>query len=165
MTIHQLPGPCWGIVPKLPRDDGDPHYDTRAEALAAIREAWDEDREHARGLVATALEKAWWREFRFRLSRWRPGTPSPRKAAARCWLVQCDGGCEQAIDEEDEGYVVHCDSRRDAEDLARSWEWVYSPDARSVFCTGCAPEDAAPVPPSPAELEAAGQLRLPGVVP
>jgi hypothetical protein len=163
MTIHELKAPCWAVSPPLPRDDGDPHYDTRDEALAAIREAWDEDRERVRGLVATALERAWWREFRFRLSRWRPGAPRPRPLPACCWVVQDDGDCGQVIDEEDEGYAVHCASRRAAEDLARSYEWAYSADGRFVYCPCCAPEDSEPVPPSPAEQEAAGQLVLPGV--
>ena len=165
MTIHQLETPCWVIAPRLPREDHDPHYDTRAEALTAIREAWDEDREHRLGLVSAALEKAWWREVRFRLSRLRPGAPGPRRHDDRCWVVQDDGDCGQVIDEEDEGCIVHCDSRRAAEDLARSWGWAYSADGRSAYCPCCSPEDAGPIPPSPAELEAAGQLRLPGVLP
>ena len=161
MTIHQLPDRCWAVTPRLPREDGDPHYDTRAEALTAIREAWDFDRDWA----FDDQLRVRWREFRFRLSRLRPGAPRPRQHDDRCWVVQDDGDCGQVIDEEDEGYIVHCDSRRAAEDLARSWEWAYSADGRSVYCPCCSPEDAEPVPPSPAELEAAGQMRLPGVAP
>jgi hypothetical protein len=165
MTVYSLPRPCWTVVPEPPRgcNGSDPHHGTRAEALAAIREAWDEDREHVRGLVSAALEKAWWREFRFRLSRLRPGAPRPRQTPARCWLIRCDG-CEEHIDEQDEGYIAHCDSRRDAEETMAACEWAYRGDL--VFCPEDAPEGSEIPPPSPAEQEAAGQLSLlaqPGV--
>ena len=136
MTIRQLKNPCWVLRPSLD-DERNPHYETKAEALGALSEARD-DGEPAIKSDAVQL-------------------------AERCWVAQCSGECEQVIDEEDECWVIHCDTCKAAEDLARSWNWVYSPDGRSVFCTGCAPENAEPVPPSPAELEAAGQLRLPGV--
>ena len=165
MTIHQLKESCWAITPRLSDEDGDPCYGTRAEALTDIREAWDTDRAHVRGLVATALEKAWWQEFRWLLSRLRPGAPRPRQAAVRCWTVQCDGECEAVLDEEDEGYVFHHDSAAKARRTVASYGWVYSADGRSVFCEEDAPEDGQVPPPSPAELEAAGQLVLPGVLP
>jgi len=164
VTIHQLPAPCWVITPRPPREDHDPHYDSRAEALTAIREAWDEDREWTRGLVATALEREWWREARFRLSRLRPGAPRPREIGTRCWAVQCDGDCGYVIDEEDEGYTVHHKSRTEAEETIADYEWVYSADGCLVFCADDAPEDAEPPPPSPAEQEAAGQLVIPGML-
>lgn len=165
MTIHQLKSPCWAIIPGLPREDGDPCYDTRAGALADIREVWDEDRRDAQGLVSAALEKAWWREFRWLLSRLRPGAPRPRQSATRCWVVQCDGECEMVLDEEDEGYTFHHGSAAEAGKTVASYDWAYSTDGRFVFCEECAPADSVPPPPSPAELEAAGQLRLPGVLP
>ena len=160
MTIHQLPAPCWVITPRLPREDSDPHYDTRAKALTAIREAWDLDRDWAfPGRIRAKL-----REFRFRLSRLRPGAPRPRQSDTRCWAVQCDGDCGYVIDEEDEGYTVHHKSRTEAEETIADYEWVYSADGCLVFCADDAPEDAEPPPPSPAEQEAAGQLVIPGVL-
>jgi hypothetical protein len=165
MTIHQLADPCWTIVPKLPVEDGGPCYGTRAGALAAIREAWDEDRERVRGLAATVLEEGWRREFRWLLSRLRPGAPRPRQMPARCWVVQCDGECEMVLDEEDECCVYHHRSAAEAASTVASCEWVYSADGRLVFCEEDAPEDAAPPPLSPAEQEAAGQLVIPGVIP
>jgi hypothetical protein len=162
MTVHQLRGPCWTVTPRLSDEDGDPCYDARADALADIRDAWDTDREHARGLVATALERAWWREFCWRLSRLRPCAPKPRQAG-RCWVAQCDGECEMVLDEEDECCVFHHGSAAEAAKTVASYGWVYSADGRFVFCEEDAPEDAAPPSPTPAELEAAGQMRLPGL--
>ena len=75
--------------------------------------------------------------------------------------VQCDGECETVLDEEDEGYIFHHDSRAEAEQTAAGYHWASDGDGR-VFCEEDAPAGAVPVP-SPAELEAAGQLRLPGV--
>lgn len=150
MTVYQLPNPCWTVVPKLPREDGDPHYSSRAEALIAIREAWDDDRDW----VFDDRLRVRWREFRFRLTRLRPGAPRPRCLPACCWLIQCDG-CEEHIDEQDEGCIAHCTSRVDAEETMAAWEWAYHGDL--VFCSGDAPEDAQV---APAEQEAAGQLRL-----
>lgn len=160
MTVHQLPAPCWVITPRLPRDDGDPHYDDRAKALAVIHQAWDED---------DWTPDAWWTKrlpgFRFRLSRLRPGAPRPRQSGTRCWAVQCDGECGYVIDEEDEGYTVHHSSLTEAhETVVAEYEWAYSADGRLVFCADDAPDDAEPPPPSPAEQEAAGQLVIPGVL-
>ena len=159
MTIHQLKASCWTISPRLPREDQDPHYDSRAEALTAIREAWDFDRDWA----FDDRLRVRWREFRFRLSRLRPGVPRPRRHDDRCWVVQDDGGCEQVLDEEGEGCIIHHGSRQEAERTAAEWDWAYSADGRFIYCP-CEPrEDSEPIPSSPAELEAAGQLRLPGV--
>ena len=160
MTIHQLPKPCWVIAPRLPREDSDPHYDTRAEALAAIREAWDEDREHRIGLIATALERAWWREFRFRLSRLRPDAPRPRELPARCRVADCDT-CGDELINEDEGWTVHASSLPDLYQSLDAYDWRICPD--EAYCPDDAPECSEVPPLSPAQLEAAGQLRLPGV--
>jgi hypothetical protein len=146
------------VVPKLPLDCQDPHYDTRAEALSAIREAWDEDRDW----TFDDRLRVWWRELCWRLSRWRPGAPRPRQLAAACWLIQCDG-CEQHIDDWDEAYIAHCKSRTEAEETLAAYEFVCAGDL--VFCPEDAPADGEPPPLSPAEQEAAGQLRFPGVIP
>ena len=157
MTIRQLKEPCWAIRPPLPREDGDPCYDSRAEALAAIREAWDEDRDWA----FDDQLRVRWREFLYRLSRLRPGAPRPRRLAGRCWVVQCDGECETILDTEDEGCVYHHHSRAAAMDTVKAYDWRYAGDR--VFCEEDAPADGQVPPPTPAELEAAGQMRLPGV--
>jgi hypothetical protein len=151
MTVYRLPHHCWTVVPKLPLDAYDPH-------LAAIREAWDEDRDW----TFDDRLRVWWREFQYRLTRLRPGAPRPRQLAARCWLIQCDG-CEQHIDDWDEGYTAHCESRTAAEETLAAYEFVCLDDL--VFCPEDAPTDGRPAPPSPAEQEAAGQLPLPRVIP
>jgi len=162
MTIHQLPAPCWVISPRLPREDGDPHYDSRAKALAAIREAWDEeDRDWTPG----DRPRVRWQEFLFRLSRLRRGAPRPRESGYRCWVVQDDGECEQVLDEHDEGYIIHHGSHQEAVQTAADYDWTHSADGRFVYCP-CGPrEDSEPIPPTPAEQEAAGQLVIPGVQP
>lgn len=139
MTIHQLPDRCWELQP--PTDEERyPHFDTEAEALAALKE----DREnHGEPYPDT----------------------KPAQLGDRCWVVQCDGECKQVIDEEDECWTIHHDSRHGAEDTVASWRWAYSADGRSVFCPEDRPGDAVAAPPTPRELEAAGQMRLPGVAP
>ena len=141
----------------MPREQGDPCYDTRAKALAAVREAWDEDRDW----TFDDRLRVRWREFRFRLSRLRPGAPRPRRLPVCCWVVQCDGECETTLDTEDEGYVYHHHSFAAALGTVRAYEWKQAGDR--VFCEKDAPGDGQLPPPAPAELEAAGQLRLPGV--
>lgn len=139
MTIHQLKDRCWELRPPLD-DERERHYDTEAEAQDDLKEARDEAGDTGS----------------------HPGA-KPVQLDAPCWLVRCDGDCEQAIDEEDECYIVHCESRVAAEELAATWKWVYSSDGRMVFCESDAPADGETPPPSPAALEVAGQMRLPGV--
>jgi hypothetical protein len=136
MTIRQLKDRCWELSPPLPGYDRESHYDTRAEARKALREALDED------------------------SGVNPAT-KPRQLEDRCWLVQCDGECEMHIDEEGECYISHCGSRQIAEEVVAAYKWACVGDL--VFCPEDAPADGQVPPPSPAELEAAGQLPLPGV--
>jgi hypothetical protein len=136
MTIHQLPDRCWATDPaSLDGDDErQPHYDSEADALREIKDAREENPE----LTAAA-----------------------RQLDAPCWVVQCDGECEVVLDTEDEGYVYHHETRAEAEQTVSSYDWAFSSDGR-VFCEEDAPADAVALP-TPAELEAAGQLRLPGV--
>ena len=137
MTIHQLKDPCWELHPPLPGYDRECHYDTKAEARKALREALDED-------IGV-----------------NPAT-RPRQLPGRCWVIQCDGECEQHIDEEDECYISHCETPALAGEVVAAWRWKTTGDL--VFCETDAPETAELPPLSPAELEAAGQLRLPGVL-
>ena len=138
MTIHQLKDRCWELFPPLPGYDRESHYDTRAEARKALREALDED------------------------CGVNPAT-SARQLEDRCWVIQCDGECEMHIDEEDECYISHCETPALAQEVVAAWHWRIAGDL--VFCPADAPADGQVPPPSPAELEAAGQLRLPGVLP
>jgi hypothetical protein len=79
----------------------------------------------------------------------------------RCWVAQCDGECEWILDVEDEGYVFHHKSADEALESVAAYGWRRVGD--SVFCEEDAPEDSEQ-PPTPAEQESAGQLRLPGVI-
>lgn len=115
-------------------DERTPHFEDRAGADAAL----------------TAL-----------LAKAKDTKASIRLLEHRCWVVQCDGEDGYILDEEDEGYVYHHESIADALDSVAAYEWRRIGD--SVFCPADAPEGSEP-PPSPAEQEQAGQLRLPGVL-
>jgi hypothetical protein len=136
MTVHQLPGRCWELQPPTD-DERTPHYGTEAAAMESLREDRENDRQPYADTKPVQLD-----------------TP--------CWVVRCDGECEVALDTEDEGYIYHHDSRGGAERTAAAYHWAFSDDGR-VFCEEDAPADAVALP-SPAELEAAGQLVLPGVL-
>jgi hypothetical protein len=131
MSIQQLKDRCWELTD--PADDGTPHYPGKAAAEAALKEL--------RELNADT-------------------TAAIRQLESACWIVQCDGGCEYVLDEEDE-YIFHHESIADALETVRASEWRTVGD--SVFCPEDAP-DGAELPLSPAEQEAAGQLPLPGVI-
>lgn len=137
MSVHQLPGPCWVLTGTGDDGDGDGrHFGDEAEAkadLATIREDNPD--------TATVI----------------------MQAAAPCWLVQCDGDCEQVLDREDEGVIYHHPSRGEAEDTVRVFKWARSADGRFVYCPADAPAAGDLPGLSPAEQEAAGQLPFPGV--
>lgn len=134
MTIYQLKERCWELQPPLD-DEHRPHYDTEAEAREALDEATDEAGDAD------------------------PAT-KPVQLAAPCWLVRCDGDCNEHIDEDGECYTYHHDSRADAEQTTSGHDFRRVGDL--VFCQDDAPEDSELFL-SSAELEAAGQMRLPGV--
>lgn len=134
--IYQLSRHCWAMDPQPSGEDYLRHWDTRKEVTAAIREAKRDD------------------------DCFNPDT-KPRELESGCWLIQCDGECEEHVDELDEGYISHCESRQVAEEMMAAYRWSYRGDL--VFCEEDAPEGSEIPPPSPAELEAAGQMRLPGV--
>ena len=147
MTIHQLKAPCfvldWGPHPD---DEGLAHYDTRAEAEAALAGERDED---GGGLAPASI----------------------RELPYLCWVAECDapegpeGTCGDTLGDDDEGPTcIHFES---ADEL---FEWM--PDegwsragADGALCYDHGPDcpDELPASLSPAELEAAGQMRLPGV--
>lgn len=154
MTIRQLPKSCFTLDPS-PWDDGEgiPHYDTAAEAEAALaeeREEIDGDDEIA------AKETAALAKVRVK----RLGTP--------CWVAECDaprgmeGTCGETLGDEDEGpSCIHFETVGELSGWMPGEGWVRV-FADSALCGNHNPDNPAP-PPSPAELEAAGQLRLPGV--
>src|SRR6202011_3664525 len=96
--------------------------------------AWDEDRDWPRPGTLRALRH----EFRYRLARLHPRRPRPRQLPARCWAVRCDGRGEH-IDDRDEGYTFHCESRAGAEETLAAYEFTCLGDL--VFCPEDAPAD------------------------
>lgn len=138
MTIHRLDKPCWLLSPGLPRDD-EWHFPDEASARKAVREYQEENP-----------------DLKF--------TAAAKPLSEPCWVVKCDGECEETIAEEDEGYVFHHASRAEAEESVRQWHFAYLGDSDLVYCDEDRPEGAEVPPPSPAELEKAGQMRLPGVI-
>ena len=138
MTIHQLREPCWVITPA--DDDGwSPHYGLWAEASAAATEIREDDP----GSLAVA-----------------------KKLPGPCWVAECDGTCEDLLG--DDGNPLHLHTAAEALDAMRRQGWTVIHGALSgdelAYCGNDKPGIAEPLPPSPAELEADGQLRLPGVL-
>lgn len=139
MTIRQLAFTCWEL--NDPRDDErKPHFGDQVQADLELSAILEEDPE---------------------------AEASVRQLESPCWLAQCDGACGTVIDEEDEG-VVHHATYAGAEETVRAWNWVTVPGLFAaqgdlVYCPEDAPEDGTALV-SPAEQEAAGQLRLPGAV-
>jgi len=138
MSVHQLDDCCWELV-NPGEDDDKQHFEDAAGANSAVM------RSRKRNPKSTA---------------------SVRLLESPCWLVQCDGECEQVIDEEDEGITRHHESQAEAESTASAWEWVLAPalvGGPLAYCPEDRPEDTEAPLPSAEELEAAGQMRLPGV--
>jgi hypothetical protein len=163
MTIRQLKEPCWVLDPSpYPDDDcGEPHYPAEAEAAKGLRELREDRVDDYPERLAAAMAAAVKRE------------ESP------CWVAECDAdGCGERYEDPEDGGSHFPDAKTLGEWMAPDG-WTYrggdadefwpAPGAWTrlhageVFCPGCSPEGAAPPPLSPADLEAAGQLRLPGV--
>jgi len=151
VTIHQLKTPCFLLDPSPYSDDdyGIPHYATEpeaAKALADLREERAPDPEDLAKLKDTRV----------------------KPEDGPCWVAECDAsGCEETYNDDEAG-ASHFETAAVLEEWIRSDGWTTDgPDL--AFCwthspEGSAPEGSAP-PPTPAELEAAGQLVLPGVLP
>lgn len=151
MTIYQLKKPCflldWGPHPD---DEGHAHYDTHAEAQAVLAgERGDGDGDEGE-LVQLAPARI-------------------RELPYLCWVAECDapdgpeGTCGDTLGDDDEGPA--CIHFASADEL---FEWMPGEGwtrlgADGALCWTCCPEGAASPEPSPVELEAAGQLRFPGV--
>jgi hypothetical protein len=162
MTIRQLPKPCFTLDPSPWDEDdyGTPHYKTWAEASEALTELREERGPSPEDLAELEPVKV-------------------KREDSPCWIAECDAdGCEETY-EDDEGGGSHFGSAAELETWMAPDGWTYrggdvdefwpAPGtwtrlhADEVFCSGHRPADAQVPPPSPAELEAAGQLRLPGV--
>jgi hypothetical protein len=137
MSIHQINGPCWVVIP-ADNDEWSAHYDRWDDASGAAAEARAEDR------TSKAMAER---------------LPAP------CWVAECDGTCEELLG--DDGNPLHCTTRTEVLDVMRRQGWTVTPGVISgddfVYCAKDKPGSADPIPPSPAELEAAGQMRLPGL--
>jgi len=145
MTIHQLPEPCWVLKPRpYENDEGDPHYKTWHDAGEALRELRDERGPDPADLASLEPVK-------------------PVREAGACWVAECYGHCEEPFGTEDFP-VLHASSRAELLDAMRAYDWVTVTGEITgdelAYCDMDRPEAAEPVPPSPAELEAAGQMRL-----
>jgi len=155
VTIRQLPKPCFTLAPSPWDDDeGEPHYDTHAEAeaaLAGLRDETDPDDPDDRPLLAKSR---------------------PRQLDAPCWVAECDaprgmeGTCGDTLGDEDEGPpCIHFETVEELLGWMPYEGWVQV-GADGALCGNDAELGGWPILPprvSPAELEAAGQLRLPGV--
>lgn len=154
MTIHQLKKSCFVLDPSPWDDDeGEPHYDTHAEAevaLAELRGNTDPDDPDDRPLLAKSR---------------------PRQLNAPCWVAECDapdgpeGTCGDTLGDEDEGpSCVHFETVEELLGWMPGERWIQV-FADNALCWSHSPDNPAAPPPSPAEIEAAGQLVLPGVLP
>jgi hypothetical protein len=146
MTIRQLEKPCFLLDPSPYGDDdyGIPHYAAQAEAVKALADLYDEYKGDPEG---TARLKG------VRVA----GEDGP------CWVAECDApGCDEGYNDDEAG-ASHFETAAVLEEWIRPDGWTTTgPDL--AYCWTCSPEGVAP-PPSPAELEAAGQLVIPGVLP
>jgi hypothetical protein len=140
MTIHQLSKPCFILDPS-PRDDdaGEPHYATWHEADDALRELREERGPSPEDLAELEPVKV-------------KALPGP------CWVAECDAfGCDEQYEDDEDG-GNHFGSVAELEEWIAPAGWTTDiPD--KVYCRPHSAEGTPP-PPSPAELEAAGQLRL-----
>jgi hypothetical protein len=152
MTIHHLRKPCFILDPS-PRDEdaGTPHYSTWAEADEDLRERREELGPDPKDLAS--IEKTRVKQL---------GSP--------CWVAECDaphgmeGTCGNTLGDEEEGpSCIHFETVEELFDWmpGEGWIRVFEDNA---LCWVHSPDNPAPPPPSPAELEAAGQLVLPGVL-
>jgi hypothetical protein len=148
MTIHQLAKPCFVLDPSpYPDSDyGDPHYETWAEASEALAELRKDRGPDPLDLAELEPVKV-------------KALPGP------CWVAEC-GVCDEPFESDEGGN--HYETTGDLEAALASYEWTTLPadgSFRLAYCPDDRPEGAVVPPLSPAELEAAGQLVLPGVLP
>jgi hypothetical protein len=139
MSIRQLPSCCYVFTD--PAEDEERHYTDLQDASAALIDARKDNPETTAGTAHLDY---------------------------RCWVVSCDGECEQTLDEHDEGIVYHHGSPDEAAATAALFKFRLAPGPLGetlAYCETDAPEGAEVPPPTPDEQERAGQQRLPGIVP
>jgi hypothetical protein len=109
MPVSQLTDRCW-VVPGI-ADDAEPHFKSRAEAVA-----WVTDNEDG-GLLAGI-----------------------KPVDEACWIAVCDGPAGDCADEfdDDEG-ANHGGGRAETEKWITSYEWVITRDDW-VLCPNCQPD-------------------------
>jgi hypothetical protein len=146
MTLRQLKTACFTLDPSPYGDDdyGIPHYATWAEASEALTDLRKE-----RGpdpLDLAGIESV-----------------HVKQGGGPCWVAECDSpGCGESYESDEDG-GNHFETAAILGEWIRTDGWTTDgPDL--AFCWTDSPEGSAP-PPTPAELEAAGQLVLPGVLP
>lgn len=146
MTLHQLRRPCFTLDPSPYGDDdyGVPHYATHPEALQALADLREERKGDPEDLA-------------------RLKDVQVKQGDGPCWVAVCDSpGCGEEYESDEDG-GNHFETAAILEEWIKSDGWTTdAPDL--AFCWTDSPEGSAP-PPTPAELEAAGQLVLPGVIP
>lgn len=143
MTIHQLRKPCFILDPSpWDEDERHPHYATWHEADEELRTLREERGPHPEDLAE--LEPVRVRAL-----------PEP------CWAAECSA-CDDPF-QDDESGANHFGTAGDAEAVMASYGWTTLPPD-GAYCPDDRPADARVPPPTPAELEAAGQLVLPGVL-
>jgi hypothetical protein len=150
MTIHQLPEPCFVLDPSpWDEDEGEPHYETRAEAEAALTGLYENTDPDDRPEL---------------------GKTQVRRLGAACWVADCDapdgpdGTCPETLGDAEEGpSCIHFETVDELFDWMPGESWTRQAPDRAFcwFHSRTTPPVAAP---SPAEQEKAGQLRLPGVL-
>jgi hypothetical protein len=139
VSIRQLPACCHVFTD--PAEDEERHYADLQDASAALIEARKDNPETKAGTAHLDY---------------------------RCWVVQCDGECEETLDEEGECTVYHHESIKEAEKTAagHGYRLATGPLGETLaYCDEDAPEIAEAPPLSPEEQERAGQQRLPGIIP
>lgn len=140
MSIRQLTYRCWEL--NNPADDERTiHKGTEADIRAALND-----------IKAECPDS----------------TASVHLLDAPCWVAECDGECDSALDQEGECWTFHCQSQASAIALADDYEWLVKPGPLSAtgmlaYCPEDAPGDGQVPPPTPEQQEAAGQMRLPGM--
>ena len=149
MTIRQIKAPCWALRPQ-PDAERDPHYGTRHEADEALRELREEHGPDPLDLAALESVRA-------------------KQLDTPCWVAECDaprgmeGTCGETLGDEEEGpSCIHFETVEELSGWMPGGGWIRV-FADNALCGGHNPDNPALSQPSPAELEAAGQLRLPGV--
>lgn len=134
VSIHQLAYRCWELSDPAD-DERAPHFEDQADAGIALAELRLAD------LGTTA---------------------SVRLLDAPCWVADCDApGCEERYEDDEAGATHFPDAKTLQEWLPGDGWTAVEPD--KAFCWSDSPQDAELPPPTPAQQEVAGQLRLPGV--